>query len=149
MVFRLRTNLTGSTMKRTVNILTAAVLWTAAVFGLNSCIFDALPADKFYGSAWESTEAPLGPFPAQRLTLEFLCGNTIYINTDIRTCNSYGTYCHNEQTAVFENLSMESEGHLITFIDAQLSGSTLFLRWRIDESVDPFTTAMHRVSTTE
>ncbi len=136
-------------MKPHINILTAAIPWIAAVFSFTSCIFEPSPADKFYGSIWESTEVPLGPFPVKRLTLEFQCGNSISINTDIRTCNSYGTYDHNGYTAVFHNLNMESEGRLITFIDAQLSGSTLFLRWRIENSVYPFTTAMHRANTSE
>ena len=136
-------------MKPHIHILTAAIPWIAAVFSFTSCIFEPSPADKFYGSIWESTEVPLGPFPVKRLTLEFQCGCAIAINTDIRTCNSHGTYDHNGHTAVFHNLNMESEGHLITFIDAQLSGSTLFLRWRIENSVYPFTTAMHRANTSE
>lgn len=123
--------------------LTAAILWIAAVFNFSSCIFDA-PGDKFYRTLWESTENPLGPFETNELTLEFLCGNAISIKGDNHIGASYGTYACNDKTAVFQDLTMELDGHLVTFIDAQLSGETLFLRWRIENSVYPFTTAMHR-----
>ena len=135
-------------MKRFTNILTAAVLWTAAVFGFTSCIFEDA-GDRFYRTLWESTDVPLGPFSANELTLEFLCGNSISISTDNRAGASFGSYDSNGQTAVFHDLTMEIDGLLVTFIDADLSGNTLFLRWRVENSVYPFTTAMHRVSTTE
>lgn len=132
-------------MKRLIYPLTAAILWIAAVFCFSSCIFDA-PGDKFYRTLWESTDVPLGPFAANELTLEFLCGNSIKISTDARAGASFGTYASNDQTAVFHDLTLEFNGYLVTFIDAQLSGDTLFLRWRIEDSVYPFTTAMHRLS---
>ena len=110
-----------------------------------SCIFDA-PGDKFYRTLWESDETPLGPFEVKEVTLEFLCENYISLKTDATSRTSYGTYDFNDYTAVFQDLSLELRGHTITFIDAQLSGSTLFLRWRIDDSVYPFTTAMHRLT---
>lgn len=46
--------------------------------------------------------------------------------------------------AVFHDLTMDLQGLTITFVDAQLSGETLFLRWIVENSVYPFTTAMHR-----
>lgn len=132
-------------MKRSTNIITAVVLCAAAVFGFSSCIFDA-PGDKFYRTLWEADEVPLGPFPVNELTLEFLCGNSICISTDTRTDATFGTYACNNMTAVFQDLTLESNGFLITFIDAQRSGDTLFLRWRIEGSLEPFTTVMHRLS---
>lgn len=116
-----------------------------AAFMNTSCIFDA-PGDEFYRTLWESDEAPLGPFQVEEMTIEFLCENYICLKTDSSTITSYGTYSSNDQTAVFQDLTLELEGHTITFIDAQLSGSTLFLRWRIENSVSPFTTAMHRLT---
>ena len=138
-------------MKRSVSILTAAVLWTAAVFGLNSCIFDA-PGDKFYRTLWEADEISQDSlhaevhFPAGGLTLEFLCGSTICISAKSRAGASFGTYTCNEQTAVLHDLTMEFDGQLITFIDAHRSGDSLFLRWHTDKSSDTFTTVMHRLS---
>lgn len=121
-----------------------AILMTASLMS-TSCIFDA-PGDKFYRTLWESDETPLGPFEVKEVTLEFLCENYISLKTDATSRTSYGTYDFNDYTAVFQDLSLELRGHTITFIDAQLSGSTLFLRWRIDDSVYPFTTAMHRLT---
>ena len=121
-----------------------AILMTASLMS-TSCIFDA-PGDKFYRTLWESDETPLGPFEVKEVTLEFLCENYISLKTDATSRTSYGTYDFNDCTAVFQDLSLELRGHTITFIDAQLSGSTLFLRWRIDDSVYPFTTAMHRLT---
>lgn len=121
-----------------------AILMTAALMS-TSCIFDA-PGDKFYRTLWESDDTPLGPFEVKEVTLEFLCENYISLKTDATSMTSYGTYDFNDCTAVFQDLSLELRGHTITFIDAQLSGSTLFLRWRIDDSVYPFTTAMHRLT---
>ena len=113
-----------------------------------SCIYDA-PDDMFYRTLWESDEAPLDPFDVDKITVEFLCENYISLKTDESTINYYGTYSSNEQTAVFQDLTLELKGHTITIIDAQLSGSTLFLRWRIEDSASPFTTAMHRLSSYE
>lgn len=121
-----------------------AILMTASLMS-TSCIFDA-PGDKFYRTLWESDDTPLGPFEVKEVTLEFLCENYISLKTDGTSMTSYGTYDFNDCTAVFQDLSLELRGHTITFIDAQLSGSTLFLRWRIDDSGYPFTTAMHRLT---
>lgn len=115
----------------------------AAALTDTSCIFEA-PGDEFYRTLWISDEVPLGPFEVDELTLEFLCENCISLKTDSSTIVSYGTYDSNEQTAVFHDLTMDLQGLTITFVDAQLSGETLFLRWRVENSVYPFTTAMHR-----
>ena len=115
----------------------------AAALTDTSCIFEA-PGDEFYRTLWISDEVPLGRFEVDELTLEFLCENCISLKTDSSTIVSYGTYDSNEQTAVFHDLTMDLQGLTITFVDAQLSGETLFLRWRVENSVYPFTTAMHR-----
>lgn len=117
----------------------------AAAFTGTSCIFEA-PGDEFYRTLWISDEVPLGPFEVDELTLEFLCENGISLKTDNSTIISYGTYDSNEQTAIFHDLTMDMQGLTITFIDAQLSGQTLFLRWRVENSVYPFTTAMRPIS---
>ena len=147
MICWLLTNeLTDSNMKRLANTSTAVALWTMAVFCLESCIFDA-PGDKFYRTLWECTEVPLGPFDVNELTLEFLCGNAISLKTDTSPGIIYGTYDSDGETAIFHDLVVELQGLTVTFIDAQLSGSILFLRWRVENSIYPFTTPMHRQST--
>jgi hypothetical protein len=132
-------------MKRSTNIITAVALCAAAVFGFSSCIFDA-PGDKFYRTLWEADDVPLDPLPVNGLTLEFLCSNSICISTDTRADAAFGTYACNDQTAVFQDLTLDSDGVLITFIDAQRSGDTLYLRWCTKGSPEPSTTAMHRLS---
>ena len=141
----LTNDLTDSNMKRFTNASTAVVLWVMAVFGIESCVFDA-PDDKFYRTLWESTETPLGPFEVNELTLEFLCGNAISIKVDTSPNAAYGTYETDGDTAIFHNLEIEIQGLKVTFIDAACTKQTLFLRWRIENSVYPFTTSMHRLS---
>lgn len=135
-------------MKKTIIRSYSIIAIIAAALIDTSCIFDA-PGDKFYRTLWESEEVPLGPFPVEELTIEFMCENGIKLKTDYSTIVCYGTYESNDQNAIFHDLTLEIDKHLLTFIDAQLSGSTLFLRWRIEDSVYPFTTAMHRPSAYE
>jgi hypothetical protein len=122
--------------KAIIPIMASALIYT-------SCIIDA-PGDKFLKTMWESDEVPLGPFPIEELSIEFLSENGIILSLDNGAIVCNGTYDSNDIIAVFHNLSAKLEGRTITFIDAQLSGKTLFLRWRVENSVYPFTTAMHQ-----
>ena len=131
-------------MKRITNKPAAVALGVMAVFGLSSCIFDNDLNDRFFRTLWECTEVPLGPFQADELELEFMCGGTVRLQSDALPAPIYGTYETDGQNAIFQNLRIEIEGHTVTFIDASVSGNTLFLRWRIENSVYPFTTPMHR-----
>jgi hypothetical protein len=130
-------------MKRIDFSCLATLPIVAAALTGTSCIFE-VPGDEFYRTLWTCYEVPLGPFEVEELTLEFLCENCISLKTGNSTIISYGTYDSNEQTAIFHDLTMDMQGLTITFVDAQLSGKTLFLRWRVENSVYPFTTAMHR-----
>ena len=141
----LTNDLTDSNMKRMTKILAAVTLWSTAIFGLSSCIYDA-PGDRFFRTLWECTEAPLDTFESNRLTLEFLCGNAISIKTDTPPRTAFGTYESSGEKAVFEGLVIEFDGHMITFTDAIRSGDILYLRWTTENSAYPFTTTMHRLS---
>ena len=133
-------------MKRITNKPAAVALGVMAVFGLSSCIFDNDLNDRFYRTLWECTEVPLGPFQVDELELEFMCNGTVRLQSDALPAPIYGTYETDGQNAIFQNLMIEIEGYTVTFIDASVSGDTLFLRWRIENSVYPFTTPMHRLT---
>ncbi len=129
----------------------ALAICAAAAFIFTSCIFDA-PGDRFYRTLWRSSEVPLGPFPVDKLTLEFLCGQSISIEAEDTTSGipvktvRYGTYENDGETAVLEGLTISLQGREITFMEAHRNDDTLFLLWRVEDSVYPFTTAMHRLS---
>ena len=131
-------------MKRIRNKHAAVALGVMAVFGMNSCIFESDLNDRFCRTLWECTEVPLGPFQADELELEFMCGGTVRLQSDALPAPIYGPYETDGENAFFQNLTIEIEGHTVTFIDASVSSDTLFLRWRIENSVYPFTTPMHR-----
>ena len=130
-------------MKRINFRYLAALPIVAAVLTSTSCIFEA-PGDKFYRTLWTSDEVQLSPDAVKELTLEFLCQNYVSLKTDSSTIISYGTYSSNKRTAVFSDLTMDLDGLMITFLDAELTGDTLFLRWEAENSDAPVTTAMHR-----
>lgn len=129
----------------------ALAICAAAAFIFTSCIFDA-PGDRFYRTLWRSSEVPLGPFSVDKLTLEFLCGQSISIEAEDTTSGipvktvRYGTYENDGETAVLEGLTISLQGREITFMEAHRNDDTLFLLWRVEDSVYPFTTAMHRLS---
>jgi hypothetical protein len=133
-------------MKRIRNKHAAVALGVMAVFGMNSCIYESDLNDRFFRTLWECTEVPLGPFQADELELEFMCGGSVRLQSDALPAPIYGTYETDGENAFFQNLTIEIEGHTVTFIDASVSGDTLFLRWRIENSVYPFTTPMHRLT---
>lgn len=136
-------------MKKISRPTTAIAVCAVAVFICSSCISDT-QGDRFYKTQWKSDEMPLGPFDINSLTLEFLSNGSVSISLshEDSTTNTFGTYDADELNAVFHNLSVTIQDHEITFIEAHSSGSgssnTLFLLWRIEDSVYPFTTALHR-----
>ena len=161
-------------MKRTIISSCLFPLILAASMASTSCIFDSPQGDDFYRTLWESDEVPLGPFKVSTMTLEFLCndGVSICLDDDFAV---FGTYESNSGTATFANLEVlfENDGNLkdagkgvagkegigddgsdagqnlditVTFIEAHRNGNTLFLLWRVQNAVYPFTTALHRVT---
>lgn len=138
-------------MKRTIFSRLAILPIMAAALALTSCIYDSTPGDEFYRTLWKSDEAPLGPFDASQLTLEFLCGEGVSVRTTSASRQSagpsaFGTYSFDGPTAVLNNLKIEYSDGTITFLEAHRNGDTLFLLWRIESMLYPFTTAMRRLS---
>ena len=141
-------------MKRKRQTHAAVALGVMAVFGHSSCIYESDPDDRFYRTLWECDEVPLGPFQADELVLEFMCDGSVRLQCDAFDGSTYGTYETDGENAIFHDLIIEVEDYEITFVDASVScgGSgdgTLFLRWRIENSVYPFTTPMHRLTSDE
>lgn len=158
---------------RSARIYAISFAVASAYLMASSCIYDKPPGDEFYRTLWKSDEVPLGPFDASELTLEFLCGEKATITTVSASRQSsgpsaWGSYGHDGQTAVFSGLSLtydstgirtgleglgigeDTDGYTtITFLEAHRDGETLFLLWRVENMVYPFTTALHRLSAYE
>lgn len=145
----LLTDLTDGIMRHLAKLPTAMAVCAVAAFVFTSCIFDA-PGDRFYRTLWRSSEFPLGPFSVDKLTLEFLCGQSISIEAEDTTSGTpvktvrYGTYENDGETAVLEGLTISLQGREITFMEARRNGDTLDLLWRTEDQ--DFTTVMHRRS---
>lgn len=145
----LLTDLTDGIMRHLPKLPTAMAVCAVAAFVFTSCIFDA-PGDRFYRTLWRSSEFPLGPSSVDKLTLEFLCGQSISIEAEDTTSGTpvktvrYGTYENDGETAVLEGLTISLQGREITFMEARRNGDTLDLLWRTEDQ--DFTTVMHRRS---
>ena len=93
---------------------------------------------------WNSSEVPLGPVDVEELTLEFLCGNKVTIKNEEDIIIAYGSYDPNGCTAVFTDVTTIIDDTSITFVEAHLNDDVLFLLWRPDDMLYPFTTALTR-----
>lgn len=131
---------------------------------VTSCIYEA-PDDKFYRTLWKSEEVPLGPFDISTITLEFLYNGEAVVTLGKKTEAMpagdedstsmdkerivgyiYGKYSPDDRTAVLEKLTIKLQDTEVTFIEAHHNGDILFLLWRVENSLYPFTTALHRLS---
>ena len=92
-------------MKRTIFSRLAILPIMAAALALTSCIYDSTPGDEFYRTLWKSDEAPLGPFDASQLTLEFLCNDGVSISLGDGPA-IYGTYSPDGSVSVLNDLSV-------------------------------------------
>lgn len=128
------------------NVTILSLLATMLTF--TSCIFDA-PNDRFFRTLWECDQDPLDTFEIKEITLEFLCNNYVSLKTDNSTIVNYGTYESDCKNVTFQGLTLRADGHIITFIDAQLSGDNLYLQWTIDDSTYPSTSILKRISVYE
>lgn len=120
----------------------------AVLFGANSCIYEA-PGDKFYRTLWNSSQVPLGPLDVDALTLEFLCGERVTLKDGSGIIIAHGTYSPDGNVAVLGEVSAVVDEVTVSFVEAHRNGDTLFLLWRPDGMLYPFTTAMERRSSYE
>lgn len=164
-------------LSSSVTFGTVAALLASGIL-TTSCIFDSPCGDEFYRTLWKSDEIPLEPFNVSSMTLEFLCNECVVIKTigngheSIATDQTgtssknessrtiYGTYAFDGMTATFNDLTLylnmtDTEGetipgdYTVTFLEAHRNGDTLFLLWRVENMLHPFTTALHRLSAYE
>lgn len=142
-------------LSSSVTFGTVAALLASGIL-TTSCIFDSPCDDEFYRTLWESDEIPLGPFDVSSMTVEFLCNECVEIKTIGNSRTIYGTYAFDGMTATFNDLTLylnmtDTEGetipgdYTVTFLEAHLNGDTLFLLWRVENMLHPFTTALHRL----
>ena len=132
-------------MKRTLLPLLAAM---GVLLGASSCIYEA-PGDKFFRTLWNSSQVPLGPMDVDALTLEFICGEKVTLKDGDGTIIAHGTYSPDGNVAVLNELVAVVDGVTVSFVEAHRNGDTLFLLWRPEGMMYPFTTAMQRRSSYE
>lgn len=136
---------TDCIMKR-IYLLGLAAFISLTAF--SSCIFEA-PGDQFYRTLWNSSQVPLGPLDIEELTLEFLCGERVTIKDGSGTIIAHGTYSPDGNVAVLGEVTAVIDETTVSFVEAHRNGDTLFLLWRPDGMLTPFTTAMERRSSYE
>ena len=118
------------------------------------CVYIEQENEQLSGTSWQSDEVPLGPLGVNRMTLEFLDNGKVEITLEMDTQLAadidepqetiIGHYEQDGVTATFSDITFSLHGIDVTFIEAHMnSTNTLFLLWRIEDILYPFTTALH------
>lgn len=115
-------------------------LATACMFG--SCTIDPL-RDEFNKTIWTATEVPLGPLSLEIINIEFTEDQAILSDGEGNVI-AEGCYDNDGRCAIFRGMSTVIDGIAVTFVEAHLSNGILFLLWRPEDILYPFTTAMKR-----
>lgn len=126
----------------------------AATLCNTMCVYIEQGNEQLSGTSWQSDEVPLGPLGVNRMTLEFLDNGKVEItlemdsqlvaDIDVPQETITGHYEQDALTATFSGISFTLNSINVTFIEAHLStANTLFLLWRIEDILYPFTTALH------
>lgn len=123
----------------------SGLIFLSLTLGLSSCIYEP-PGDNFYRTLWSSSRVPLGPLYADALTLEFLCGERVTIKDSCGIIIAHGTYSPDGNVAALEEVTAVINEVTIYFVEAHRNSDTLFLLWRPEGMMYPFTTAMERRS---
>lgn len=125
----------------------------AATLCNTMCVFTEQDDELFSGTSWFSDEVPLGPLGVSAMTLEFLEDGEVEIILDLDSQiytsredvpeTITGHYDQDGTTVVFSGVSATFKGVDVIFIEAHLNAdNTLFLLWRIEDILYPFTTAL-------
>ena len=126
----------------------------AATLCNTMCVYIEQENEQLSGTSWQSNEVPLGPLGVKTMTLEFLDNGEVEITLELDTQLAAdieepqetitGHYDQDALTATFSGISFTLNSINVTFIEAHLStDNTLFLIWRIEDILYPFTTALH------
>lgn len=133
-----------NTMKRiTTTFTTRALSCLALAYMLEACTFNPME-NEFKETIWTSSQFPLGPFDIESISLEFRDGNEVIIYDGSQSVISRGTYETYGCDVVLNDLTADTNGTRITFTEAHLSRNTLFLLWRPESMLYPFTTSLKR-----
>lgn len=131
----------------------------AVIATVTTCVFSA-SKDAFSETVWASDEVPLGPLEVSKLTMEFGEDGQVTVRLEFyeglaldetegagakSEVTLSGEYSVDGATAVLQGLLTTVRTLDVTFIEAHLSGETLFLLWRVENAVYPFTTALRRL----
>ncbi len=135
-------------MKQILLPCVTAIVSLVSIFLASSCIFEA-PGDKFYRTLWTSSQSPLGPLNVDAMTLEFLCGESVTVRDSSGIIIAHGTYSPDGNVAVLGEVIAVVDNITINFVEAHRKGDILFLLWRPEGMMYPFTTAMERRSSYE
>ena len=126
----------------------SGLIFLSLTLGLSSCIYEA-PGDKFYRTLWHSSQISPDPLSTDALTLEFLCGERVTIKDGCGIIIAHGTYSPDGNVAALGEVTAVIDETTVSFVEAHRNGDTLFLLWRPDGMLTPFTTAMERRSSYE
>lgn len=125
----------------------------AATLCNTMCVYIEQEDEQLAGTLWWSDEVPLGPLGVNAMSLEFLDAGEVEITLEMETQVAsdeeetqeiiMGHYEQDGVTATFSGITFNLRGIDVTFIEAHLnSTNTLFLLWRIEDILYPFTTAL-------
>ena len=140
-------------MKTSHLLCSTGVSAVAAFTCFTSCIFDDID-DMFDETVWTCENVPLGPYEVSEMTVEFYTDGEVsmkltgveYAPETPTVKTIHGTYYTNGNSAILQKLSATYDSYNITFIQADMNCSTLFLIWKVNGSEETFTTTMRRMT---
>lgn len=125
------------------------------------CMYTLPGQDIFADSEWKSDEVPLGPLNVSSLDLQFEDDGKVKIelilygaddsaaddDSDVEVLVVDGEYSHNDGIAIFSSFSIVVDGVAVTFVEADWGNEdVLFLLWRAEDILHPFTTPLQRIN---
>ena len=133
-------------MRRLGSFVGMVVSLAGCMLCATMCVYILPGEDVFARTSWESEQVPLGPMDVERLTISFNGDGSVAISADETVVGGHYDYNDNDATAVLSGARLTVDGVDVTFIEADFSNDNLvFLLWRVEDILYPFTTPLHRV----